>query len=71
MRRANKSLDDQVRDSASIERALREGVRATLLRHRKLGQSIVVWRDGRVVVVPPEEIGRDWADEGGNGGGGR
>ncbi len=25
-------------------------------RHRRLGESIVVWRDGKVVVVPPEEI---------------
>jgi len=25
-------------------------------RHKALGQSIVVWRDGKVVEIPPEEI---------------
>ena len=30
--------------------------RDTLARHKALGQSIVVWRDGRVVEIPPEEI---------------
>ena len=36
--------------------AMRLAVREALARHKALGQSIVVWRDGRVVVVPPEEI---------------
>lgn len=30
--------------------------REALARHKALGQSVAVWRDGRVVVVPPEEI---------------
>ena len=63
--RSKTSLDERVRDRAAVERALREGVRAALLRHKKLGQSIVVWRDGRVVVVPPEQIGRGWSGGGG------
>ncbi len=28
-------------------------------RHKRLGESIAVWRDGRVVIVPPEEIDVD------------
>ena len=67
MRQPKTSLDQRVRDLAAIERALREGVRAALLRHKKLGESIVVWRDGRVVVVPPEDIGRGWEQAGGDG----
>ena len=31
-------------------------VREAVARHKALGQSIVVWRDGKVVVVPAEEI---------------
>jgi hypothetical protein len=27
-----------------------------VLRHKKLGEPIVIWRDGKVVWVPPEEI---------------
>jgi hypothetical protein len=45
-------------------RQLREkihaGVRAAVARaieeHRKAGRSIVIWRDGKIVVIPPEEI---------------
>lgn len=36
--------------------AMRLGVSEALTRHKALGQSIVIWRDGKVVVVPPEEI---------------
>lgn len=30
--------------------------RDALARHKALGQSVVVWRDGRVVEIPPEDI---------------
>jgi len=30
--------------------------REAIARHKALGQSIVIWRDGKVVVIPPEEI---------------
>ena len=30
--------------------------REALARHKALGESVAVWRDGRVVVIPPEEI---------------
>jgi hypothetical protein len=43
-------------DAAEIDEALRRAVREALLRHKKLGNSIAVWRDGKVVIVPPEEI---------------
>jgi hypothetical protein len=36
--------------------ACREAVREALLFHKRNGNSIAVWRDGRVVIVPPEEI---------------
>ena len=39
-----------------IQRALGAGVRRALLRHKRLGESIAVWRDGQVVIVPPEQI---------------
>jgi hypothetical protein len=40
----------------AIERAARRAVREALLRHKLLGQAIVVWRDGRVVEIPAEQI---------------
>ena len=39
-----------------IEEVFRQAVRAALLRHKKLGQSVAVWRDGKVVVLSAEEI---------------
>ncbi|HEX6882100.1 MAG TPA: hypothetical protein VF530_01905 [Planctomycetota bacterium] len=39
-----------------VEQALRRAVRQALTRHKKLGESVAVWRDGRAVVLSPEEI---------------
>lgn len=43
-------------DGRQVEQALQRAVRAALVRHKKLGGSVAVWRDGRAVVLPPEEI---------------
>jgi len=47
---------ERVEDLPRILAALRSGVREALARHKRAGQSVAVWQDGRVVVVPPEEI---------------
>lgn len=39
-----------------MQDALARGVQAALRRHKLLGQSIAVWRDGKVVVVPADQI---------------
>lgn len=39
-----------------IEKILQRAVAHALWVHKRLGQSIAVWRDGKVVIVPPEEI---------------
>jgi hypothetical protein len=39
-----------------IEDVLRRAVRHALLMHKRAGNPIAVWRDNRVVIVPPEEI---------------
>ncbi len=43
-------------DGSEIQRAQRRGLRKILERHKRLGNPIVVWRDGKVVWVPAEEI---------------
>ncbi len=45
-----------------IEKALREAVTEALIRHQRLGTPIVVWRDGKVVWIPAEEIEVPGAD---------
>ncbi len=36
--------------------AAQQAVRAALREHKLAGNSIAVWRDGKVVMVPPEQI---------------
>lgn len=38
------------------EMALREAVRGALAENAQLGLPAYIWRDGKVVAVPPEEI---------------
>jgi hypothetical protein len=39
-----------------IERILRRAVRHALKLHKALGNPIAVWEDGKVVMVPADEI---------------
>ncbi|MBW4465105.1 MAG: hypothetical protein KME07_06650 [Pegethrix bostrychoides GSE-TBD4-15B] len=40
----------------AIEAGVKEAIARTLERHKRLGESIAVWKDGKVVILPPEEI---------------
>jgi hypothetical protein len=42
--------------SHDILDAVNRAVTKALRRHKERGESIVIWRDGKVVTVPPEEI---------------
>jgi hypothetical protein len=39
-----------------IEGIFRHAVREALLRHKKLGESVAVWKDGKVVILSSDEI---------------
>jgi hypothetical protein len=43
-------------DSERILRAVNKAVTAALRRHKALGQSVVIWRNGKIVTLAPEEI---------------
>ena len=49
-------------DGSLIQRALRKAWVMSLIRHKRLGNPIVVWRDGQVVWIPAEEIEIPCAD---------
>ena len=51
-----KTMEQNQNKHRLIEAAAREAIALAIERHRRLGQSIAVWKDGKVVVVPPEEI---------------
>jgi hypothetical protein len=38
------------------EMALKEAVAEAIAEHKRRGNPIALWRDGKVVVIPPEEI---------------
>jgi len=39
-----------------IEKVLQCAVNHALLIHKRLGNPIATWKDGKVVIIPPEEI---------------
>jgi len=43
-------------DPESVRASISAGIREARLRHKLLGQPVVEWRDGQVVLVPAEEI---------------
>ena len=45
-----------LKDRPRIQRALRDAVQKAIRFHKLMGQPIVVWKDGKVVEIPPEEI---------------
>ena len=50
------TAEELMAQADKLTAACREAVRDALLFHKRNGNSIAVWRDGRVVIVPPEEI---------------
>ena len=48
--RQNEELDRKI--DAGIKQAISEA----LERHRRMGRAVVVWKDGKVVTIPPSEI---------------
>jgi len=47
-------------ESDAVLAAIREPVRDALLMHKRLGNPVVTWRDGRVVWIPADEINVDF-----------
>ena len=47
---------DLVQQADEIERILQQAVEYELSIHKRLGNPIAAWRDGKVVIIPPEEI---------------
>ncbi|GMV95347.1 MAG: hypothetical protein AMXMBFR82_51250 [Candidatus Hydrogenedentota bacterium] len=40
----------------AIDRGVRKGIRAAIMKHKRAGHPIVVLRDGKVVEIPSDEI---------------
>ena len=46
-----------VEDQHVIGQALKQGVREAMLRHKKDGLPVVIYRDGKTVWIKPEDLG--------------
>jgi hypothetical protein len=54
--RRKMTADELMEQANALTLAGQEAVREALLFHKRNGNSIAVWQDGRVVILPPEEI---------------
>jgi hypothetical protein len=44
------------RDGKLIDAAILEGARQAILAHKRHGVPVVIWKDGRIVWVDPEDL---------------
>jgi hypothetical protein len=51
-----KSVTEILREGSQIDAAIPEAARITWLAHKREGVPIPVWKDGKTVWTPPEEI---------------
>ena len=42
--------------SERMDFGIRKGAACALADHKKSGHGVAIWRDGKVVIIPPEEI---------------
>jgi hypothetical protein len=43
-------------DPSKVTQIIQSGIRDALLKHKQAGNQICVWRDNKVVWIPPEKI---------------
>ena len=53
--RKNKNLSDMPIE-IKVEKAMKQAVAKAIAENKRLGIPLVIWRDGKVVHVPPEEL---------------
>ena len=50
------SVSELLADRDRVTEAVRQAGREARLLHKQLGVPLVMWRDGQIVEIPPEEI---------------
>jgi len=53
---AKKDIGKLLDDREGMDRALARAVRQAVLQHKRAGNPVAIWRDGKVVWVNPDEI---------------
>jgi hypothetical protein len=49
-------IDRMMSTSGIVDRALKEGVRQALVRHKKLGEAVAVSNGGKITIIPADQI---------------
>ena len=45
-----------ISEEKAVDKAVRRAVRHALLMHKRAGNPVASWKDGKVVMIPAEEI---------------
>lgn len=53
------NIPEILKDEPRVQKALRSAVQKAIRFHKLMGRPIIVWKDGKVVEIPPEEIELD------------
>jgi len=56
MSETSKNIDDFFSNGKEIDEALQGAVREALYQHKKAGNPVVSWQDGKIVWIQPEDI---------------
>lgn len=50
------NISKVLNDPSKVTQIIQSGIRDALLKHKQAGNQICVWRDNKVVWIPPEKI---------------
>lgn len=50
------NIPEILKDRPRVQKALREAVQKAIRFHKAMGRPIIVWEDGKVKIIPPEQI---------------
>ena len=56
MSEAKKNIDEFFNNGSEIDEALQKAVKEALLLHKKAGNPIASWEDGKIIWIQPEDI---------------
>ncbi len=56
MSEAKKNIDEFFNTGSEIDEALQKAVKEALLLHKKAGNPIASWEDGKIIWIQPEDI---------------
>jgi hypothetical protein len=56
LRKLAKNSIERFRDTEAIAWAIQKSIDKTLERHKRLGESVAVWQDGKVAILEVKDI---------------